>query len=166
MEKQDLKNLLENIYHLLAEYAPPFNNPISADEPPPVSPVDFGNRPLLLNPFIPGGGYPGPMPPIPPAAEDRNPYWPDDMPWPTYPNGDPIPDSAPHDGVPDSHRWVQPNPGHWELTGTPPNQRWSLVGREEQGHWERYRNPRPGPTGAFPDFARIRTLSKPYKPKP
>ena len=67
MEKQDLKNLLENIYNLLAEDAPPFSNPIDANplqlpwweingEDPPTG--------LPLYPTSPTR-TPTPMPPMP-----------------------------------------------------------------------------------------------------
>ena len=68
MEKQDLKNLLENIYHLLAEegewhaplLAPPDPYPIPMAPPPPwLSPLDPNPTPIVdpvLNPEGPGGG--------------------------------------------------------------------------------------------------------------
>ena len=66
MEKQDLKNLLENIYHLLAEEGvPPMLTPTDpnaipmAPPPPWLSPLDPNPTPRvdpILNPEGPGGG--------------------------------------------------------------------------------------------------------------
>ena len=67
MEKQDLKNLLESIHHLLAEDAPPFSNPIDAN------PLQLpwweinGNDPPTGLPLYPTSPTrtPTPMPPMP-----------------------------------------------------------------------------------------------------
>jgi len=66
MEKQDLKNLLENIYHLLAE-DDWWRNPQPDDAPlPPIGPPPPTPRPTLpTNPYVPTSPKPDIVPEYP-----------------------------------------------------------------------------------------------------
>ena len=143
MEKQDLKNLLENIYHLLAE-APPNDG---------TGPEGFGGPPIEIQPFpwqepvYPYYG-PGPTPPSGydpgygsggyhpdnPSLRDRN-FRPEVPPLPHGPNWRPPYPPCPRQG-PCGFRWVgNATPGVWWWSGGERG-RWILQGRVEEGHWE------------------------------
>ena len=99
MEKQDLKTLLENIYALLINEAPP---PL----PPPTEPSIGGKfmkslPPSTMAALSSGGPPPQGPPPLPPNA----PNWPFQGQWPAgtttilQPAGIPVPAGAPAGGL-------------------------------------------------------------------
>ena len=99
--------------------------------------------PDISDPRNPGHGQWGLTAPLAPPPI----FWPFEVPPPVAPP--PVPPlpypplaTPPHPlcgGVKCPNvRWVPPSPGSWELQGTPPNQYWELVGREDRGYWYWY----------------------------
>lgn len=141
MEKQDLKNLLENIYHLLAEEAPPPKEPKEILYVPP-----YG-APIVPIPPNPNLSQEPPRPPMPPL--------------PTRVERPPVP---PCDaGLDCWFKWIDTLRWEWDIYG----RKWVLRGQGADGtggYWKSipmpegwrdgYGNPHPGDPNSIEQILR------------
>ena len=156
MEKQDLKNLLENIYHLLAEAVPPGESPIYYEPltvPNPEWDPDNWRSPRYLrdrddNPLLQSPIFYKPLTPMPPMPGPGG--------WSSGggTNGEtlsPRPDFPPCPGPGDclwqwvhTVHWVWNTQGYWELV---PNTNQPPGSGDSGGYWKLLGNPLDVPRG-------------------